>query len=355
MNRATLCIDEAVGETRRAVLDSGRRAFRVEIERWNERGARAKLDEIRWGRVRQRVSAGRGWFVDLGLAHGGVLETTRDSFTEGQMIAVRVKAEAWAEKGPVLSLADMKSSVTPPDRPGLHAAPAEDWLVRGLNVEIVMTGREARDAIDAAIEEAMMRDARIPGGGELAIERTRALTAIDVDAADRKAGGADAEGFALALNLAAAAEAARQISLRGVAGLVAVDFVGMQKAKHRKAVTDALRTHLASWLGRASEVLELSPLGVCEAAIARRARPLVDALYTQPAEREALEAIRLLESAGWAAGGAKLKARVSSDAMTWLEEDSIGWKAALADRIGARWSIDVVARRPGPPEVWSQT
>jgi predicted amidohydrolase YtcJ len=71
--KATLCIDDAVGEFRRALLDEEQRPFRLEIERWSERGARAKLDEIRWGRARTRMGS-RGWFVDLGLGADGVLK-----------------------------------------------------------------------------------------------------------------------------------------------------------------------------------------------------------------------------------------------------------------------------------------
>jgi hypothetical protein len=75
--RVTLCIDDAVGESRRALLDPFGKAFRLEVERWNERGKRAKLDEIWWGGVRARVPGCRGWFVDIGLADQGVIESPR--------------------------------------------------------------------------------------------------------------------------------------------------------------------------------------------------------------------------------------------------------------------------------------
>src|SRR5690242_14142294 len=47
--KATVCIDDAVGEHRRALLDEQGRPFRLEVERWSERGKRAKLDEVWWG------------------------------------------------------------------------------------------------------------------------------------------------------------------------------------------------------------------------------------------------------------------------------------------------------------------
>lgn len=352
MIKSTLCTDDAVGETRRALLDPFGKPFRLEIERWSERGKRARLDEIWWGRAAGRGPGGRGWFVDLRLDADGLIETTKASLTEGTLIPVRIKAEAWGGKGPLLSLADMKADVPRPAKPGFHAPPADEPFLRGVEIVARIEGEAARRHVDAAIEQALAVTAPIPGGGELAIERTTALTAVDVDAGGRT--GADPEEFAHDLNLAAAEEAARQISLRGIAGLVMVDFVSMEQRRNRKAASDAFRAALAAWLGRASEVLEVSSLGVCEAAIARRARPLADALHCEPAEREALDAVRLIESEGRMNPAAKLRARVSADAMKWLEADAIGWKAALAGRIGARWTIEASPRRPGPPEVWAE-
>jgi hypothetical protein len=346
--KATLCIDDAVGETRRALLDEEGRPFRLEIERWSERGRRAKLDEIRWGRARARMGA-RGWFVDLGLDADGVLEA-KAAITEGAMIPVRVKSEAWADKGPVLSLADMSASVSKPDRPGLHEAPKEDSFLAAVSIGRTITGAEARRAIDFAIEEAVSASIEMPGGGRASFGATRALTAIDVDGAGRSASG-DSD---LDLNLAAADECARQISLRGTAGLMVVDFVSMERRQEQAAVVERFRQALAQRLGRASKVLEMSALGLCEAAIARRARPIADALASAPEEREALDALRVIETEGLG-GPQRIEAALSSGAAAWLEQDSIGWRKALADRIGARWTIRSEDRPPGRPKVWRAT
>jgi hypothetical protein len=268
------------------------------------------------------------------------------------MLAVRVKAEAWADKGALLSLADMSPSTPRPDRPHLHQAPAEDPFLRGVLVIATLREQAARRQVEDAIDEAGQRILALEGGGDIAIDTPRAMTAIDVDAGERT-GVADAEAFALDLNLAAAEEAARQVSLRGIGGLLAVDFIGMAQRRNQRAVTDAFRKSLADWLGRASEVLEMSGLGVCEAAVARRARGVRHALAAAPHEREALDALRGMESAGWAARGAKIHVRLSREAANWLEADHIGWKQALADRIGARWALAPEDRPPGRADVWS--
>lgn len=348
--RATLCIDDAVGEHRRGLIDAAGKPFRLEIERWSERGRRAKLEEVRWGRVRGRLPGNRGWFVDIGLEKDGVIEPTRAAaVTEGALIPVRVKAEAHSDKGPLLSLADMPADASRPDKPGLHAAPADDPFLRGVEVGATLEGQEARGIVSAAIEEAVQRVVEIDGGGNIAIEATRGMTAIDVDTANRTGG----DDLALLLNLAAAEEAARQIGLRNIGGLLAIDFVSMPQRRDQRAVVEAFRAALAARLGRASDVLDLSKFGVCEAAIARRARPLAEALAVPAAEREALDALRGIESVGWSARGGRIHARLSQAAATWLAADHIGWKEALAGRIGARWMLEAVDRPAGRPEVWS--
>jgi len=350
--KATLCIDDAVGERRRALLDPFGRPFRLETERWSERG-RPHLDEIWWGRATARTPGAKGWFVDLRLQQDGVIDATKSTaIVEGGLIPVRIKSEASADKGPSLSLADMPASTPRPDRPGLHAPPLADPFRADVEIIATIDGVPARKEIDDAISDAMRREAPIPDGGDLSIERTRALTAIDVDASARERGEGDA--FTLDLNLAAADEAARQIGLRGIGGLVVVDFLSMASRKDRTAVTDAFRKALVSWLGRASEVADISTLGLCEASLARRMRSVADALGSvPPAEREGLDVIRALESEGWAARGARLRALVSAPAARWLEADNIGWKAALADRIGGRWAIELDDRAVGHPQIWS--
>lgn len=347
--RATLCIDDAVGEHRRALLDEASKPFRLEIERWSERGKRAKLDEVWWGRAHARMPGERGWFVDLGLESDGVLET-RANVTEGMLVPVRVKSEAWADKGPVLSLADMSPKVKRPDAVGRHAEPPEDPFFAGVEISETLNGEDARREIDAAIEEALASSTAIPGGGAIYIDDTRALTVIDIDAGNREGGEGD---FDLVLNLAAADQAARQIALRGIGGLVVVDFVSLQRRQEREAVAERFRECLTRRLGRGSQVLDISALGLCEAAIARRMRGVADALAAPPAaEREALDALRAIESEAhnrqpW------IHARVSRAAEAWLKSDPIGWEKALADRIGPRWRIEVEDRPSSRATVWS--
>lgn len=75
------------------------------------------------------------------------------------------------------------------------------------------------DAIDEAGDEAVAPSATMPGGGTLYIERTRALTACDVDGG----GLTEARGKT---NLRALSEVVRRVRLMGLGGLVIVDLIG---------------------------------------------------------------------------------------------------------------------------------
>ncbi len=348
---ARLAIDDAVGETRRLLLDEQGRPFRLHIERWSERGARALLGEIRWGRIRARLPGNRGWFIDLGQASEGLVEPTQaQRMIEGAMAAFRVKAEAWADKGPLLSLADVSPKLIPPDRPGLHAAAPFDPLLEGVTVDQTITGPEARALLDAAIDEASQDVVQLQGGGNIAIDIARGAVVIDVDGGSRWSMG-DAEQFAQSLNVAAAEAAARQISLRSLGGLVLIDFVGMKQAESRRAVVARYRDALAGYLGRTSDVLEMSRLGVVEAAVARRWRPLSDAVGSGSVERAALETLRAIETTGWQDRGSRLVARVSPEVEAWLDHDHIGWRQALGDRIGQRWTLEAAPLHGPRPDV----
>ncbi|MHC4380615.1 MAG: ribonuclease E/G, partial [Planctomycetota bacterium] len=80
------------------------------------------------------------------------------------------------------------------------------------------------------------------GGASIVIHETEALTAIDVNSG--RADGESLEQTALACNLLAAKEVARQVRLRDLGGILVVDFIDMAEADHRRQVEQALRDGL---------------------------------------------------------------------------------------------------------------
>ena len=94
--------------------------------------------------------------------------------------------------------------------------------------------------VEPQIERIYQRKVELPSGGSIVIDGTEALTAIDVNSG-RSRGGASQEDTAVATNLEAAEEVARQLRLRDIGGLMVVDFIDMRSMKHRREVERALK------------------------------------------------------------------------------------------------------------------
>ncbi|MDR3673047.1 MAG: Rne/Rng family ribonuclease [Holophaga sp.] len=82
------------------------------------------------------------------------------------------------------------------------------------------------------------RKVPLPSGGALAIDQTEALVAIDVNSG--KTTGDNVEDMAFKTNMEAAEEAARQLRLRDLAGLVVIDFIDMKREGNNRAVAEKL-------------------------------------------------------------------------------------------------------------------
>lgn len=82
------------------------------------------------------------------------------------------------------------------------------------------------------------RKVALPSGGALAIDQTEALVAIDVNSG--KTTGDNVEDMAFKTNMEAAEEAARQLRLRDLAGLVVIDFIDMKREGNNRAVAEKL-------------------------------------------------------------------------------------------------------------------
>lgn len=89
--------------------------------------------------------------------------------------------------------------------------------------------------IDRPIKQLTQRQVQLPQGGFLIIDETEALTMIDVNSGKSKVGYNQRE-LALATNLEAAVEAAKQIKLRNFGGIILIDFIDMDHPTDRQEV-----------------------------------------------------------------------------------------------------------------------
>ena len=344
MNRLIL-IEENIGETRAAVTENGR-IVELHVDRWSEAGQRAVEGELYRGRVRRVEPALNAAFVDLGVGPEGFMPFGKSGrpkgLHEGAAIGVRVAREAYAEKGPNLAPVELEESGTVPEC--VEPAPIlAQRLVRAFGDADAVWADETDFDLDAEFEMALDPRAPVPGGGSLYIETTRAMTTIDVDADGRKGQGSPAQ-LAATLNASAAKEAARQARLRGLGGILAIDFVHMRAQPDRKAVEQALRGAFRRDRAKV-DVAPLSQFCVGEVARQRRGRTLAETLCDPDGalsvESCALAALRRLTGEAVSDRSRRLRMDVSGEVHAWLDADTIGWRAALVERIGPRFELAV--------------
>lgn len=130
--------------------------------------------------------------------------------------------------------------------------------------------------IDREIENALQQKIVMESGASLIIERTEALSTIDVNSG-RFAGGIDLEETAFKVNLEAAKEIARQIRLRNLAGMIVIDFIDMSDAKHRAKVLKAFREAMRNDRNR-PHILDFSELGLVQMTRRRTSHTLEEIL-----------------------------------------------------------------------------
>jgi ribonuclease E len=116
--------------------------------------------------------------------------------------------------------------------------------------------------VEDQLRKALDRKVWLPSGGHIVIDRTEALTVIDVNTG-RFVGRSNLEETVLQNNLESAEEIARQLRLRDIGGIIVIDFIDMEIPKNRAAVLLRLREHLAKDKTR-TQVFDVSNLGLVE-------------------------------------------------------------------------------------------
>jgi ribonuclease E len=181
--------------------------------------------------------------------------------------------------------------------------------------------------LEEQIERIYKRRVPLPSGGEIVIDGTEALTAIDVNSARSKKPG-DVEETALQTNLEAAAEVARQLRLRDQGGLIVIDFIDMiamrNKKKVEKAMRDAMRSDKAKY-----DLTVISKLGLMEIARQRLKSAKLAASYnTCPScdghgllknvDVAGLAALRKLQTRTTRGNVGRIRVDLPPEVATWL-------------------------------------
>lgn len=125
-----------------------------------------------------------------------------------------------------------------------------------------------------AIEKALREKVWLRNGGYLVIQPTEALTVIDVNSGKNAGKGKNEEGI-LKINLEAAREAARQIRLRNLSGIIIIDFINLESEENVGLLLKEFRMRLAGDPIQTT-LVDITPLNLVEVTRKKVHRPLYE-------------------------------------------------------------------------------
>lgn len=272
----------APGEFRAALVSKDGRPTHLFYQRWKGAGERARYGDVLDARIRKFSDALRGAFLELGSGEEAFLRLkSRDGLTEGASVRVVVRSEARHDKLARVSLSEASVG---------EGNSLQRWRAQ-ICADTATSILEAPEQVDAIFEDATEPSVTLPGGGRLHIDRTRALTAFDIDTSGRTGKGSSG-ARALSINREAAAEMVRHSCLRALGGNLVLDCVGPLNPSAGDQIRDAARNAFAACHTGDAKVLKPSTLGLLEASAPWRFLPLEDYLLAVPSETELLRLFR---------------------------------------------------------------
>ena len=147
-----------------------------------------------------------------------------------------------------------------------------------------MVSMEKVYSLERELDRALSKRVNLKSGGDLVIESTEALHIIDVNSG-RFQNGKQKEEALLAVNLEAAREAARQIRLRNLSGIIVIDFINLKNQKNSLRILEELRRSVFPDPVK-TQVIDLTKLGLVEMTRKKIEVPLRDALMQESAFRQ---------------------------------------------------------------------
>ena len=213
---------------------------------------------------------------------------------------------------------------------------------------LALSDRPLFEELEDEIASLTLPKVRLPSGAWITIETTEGFTAIDVNSG-RFTQASGLEETSHAVNLEAAAEIGRQIRLRGIGGLIVVDFIQLRDDGHVAEILAALGKSLS--FDRAPVMISpMSEFGIV-AITRKRLRESVGRLTgeacpacggtgrTQSCESVALDVLRRVEREARAAPGRTILAEAAPDVAAWLNARIEDIVPALARRGAGRFTF----------------
>lgn len=190
----------------------------------------------------------------------------------------------------------------------------------------------------------------LKSGGYLVINQTEALVAIDVNSG-RATKERNVEATATKTNMEAAVEAARQLRLRDLAGLIVIDFIDMDEGKNNRAVEKALKDALAKDRARI-QMGRISGFGLMEISRQRRRLGVIEgatevceccqgAGRVRSAESAALTTLRAVDIEAGKNGAGSVNLRVSTAVALYILNHKRDYLQFLLEQRGLNVIIQI--------------
>ncbi len=243
---------------------------RTAAEGASEEELRADVERLTkaWEKIQQKVASASSKKAGSGgapvLLHGEAdltVRVIRDVFTEDFSELIVSGDQAWSEvSGYVEDVApDLAKRLT-------HWTSDQDLFTA--------------HRVDEQISKAMDRKVWLPSGGSLVIDRTEAMTVVDVNTGKFVGSGGNLEETVTKNNIEAAEEIVRQLRLRDIGGIIVIDFIDMVLESNR----DLVVRRLLECLGRdrtKHQVAEVTSLGLVQMTRKRVGSGLIEVFSEQ--------------------------------------------------------------------------
>jgi ribonuclease E len=244
--------------------------IRTASEGVKEDDIRADVNRLqeRWKKIEEQAeeikAKAAGAAVALYEEPDVLVKVIRDLFNEDFSRLIVSGGDAWS------TINDYVNSVAPDLVPRLDRY--EPAAPEGPDVFAV-------HRIDEQLAKAMDRKVWLPSGGTLVIDRTEAMTVVDVNTGKFTGSGGNLEETVTRNNLEAAEEIVRQLRLRDIGGIVVIDFIDMVLESNRDLVLRRLTEALARDRTR-HQVSEVTSLGLVQLTRKRLGTGLIEAFST---------------------------------------------------------------------------
>ncbi|MDT0213826.1 Rne/Rng family ribonuclease [Rothia sp. ARF10] len=254
------------------VPDSAGVIVRTAAEGASEEELRADVERLTkaWDNIQKKAKAAASKKASNGgapvLLHGEAdltVRVIRDVFTEDFSELIVSGDQAWSE------VSSYVEDVAPDLAKRLTHWTSENDLF-------------AHYRVDEQIAKAMDRKVWLPSGGSLVIDRTEAMTVVDVNTGKFVGSGGNLEETVTKNNIEAAEEIVRQLRLRDIGGIIVIDFIDMVLESNR----DLVVRRLLECLGRdrtKHQVAEVTSLGLVQMTRKRVGSGLIE-VFSEPCE-----------------------------------------------------------------------